>query len=74
MESDLVVGEDGEFEKMVQLELDGVVDEISTEMEVDNGVSSENGKVDENQKRGLNGKKKDQIICLFNVRYFFKLY
>lgn len=48
MESDSVVGEDGESEKTVQPELDGVVDETSTEMEVDNGVSSENGKADEN--------------------------
>lgn len=48
MESDSVVGEDGESEKTVQPELDGVVDETSKEMEVDNGVSSENGKADEN--------------------------
>lgn len=44
-ESDSVVGEDGESEKTIQPEL---VDGTSTEMEVDNGVSGENGKADEN--------------------------
>lgn len=44
-ESDSVVGEDGESEKTMQPEL---VDGTSTEMEVDNGVSGENGKADEN--------------------------
>ena len=47
MESDTVVSEDGESEKKMQPEVDGVVDESSKEtvsMEVDNGVSSENGK------------------------------
>ncbi|KAJ0258773.1 P-loop containing nucleoside triphosphate hydrolases superfamily protein [Hirschfeldia incana] len=45
MESDSVVGEDGESEKTMQPEL---VDGTSTEMEVDNGVSTENGKADDN--------------------------
>lgn len=44
-ESDSVVGEDGESEKTMQPEL---VDGTSTEMEVDNGDSGENGKADEN--------------------------
>lgn len=44
-ESDSVVGEDGESEKTIQPEL---VDGTSTEMEVDNGDSGENGKADEN--------------------------